>query len=379
MRVMIWSNAPFVPSGYGKQARLLGQMLKELDHDVAYACYSGHGGSVISWDGSPLFPSGILDYGIDVLVQHAAVWQPDLLVCLGDLFKLEPIAADLGNLPCPVLGLAIFDTDCLPPAFLRTIAAGRMIPAAVSRYGQQMMPKGALYLPHAVDVDVYTVHTGEGKAALRVEAGIPEGAFLIGICGANMDIMRKGYAEQMQAFQRFSGGHDDARLMIMSVTDTPRGLPLVQMANDLGIAEKTHFISTYGQVAGLVSEEDMACWYQALDLLSMCSYGEGFGVPAIEAMACGVPVAATDCSALSELVIPHGFPVAGTRYWNAVHRGFWKRPTEKSIIAAWEKAYGEPPHLRALRSANCRKQACSGYDLWVVKEHWRAFLEEVVK
>lgn len=54
-----------------------------------------------------------------------------------------------------------------------------------------------------------------------------------------------------------------------------------------------------------VPHEQMPALYQAHDILLFPTLREGFGLVAAEAMACGLPVVATDCSALPELVV-HG-------------------------------------------------------------------------
>lgn len=48
---------------------------------------------------------------------------------------------------------------------------------------------------------------------------------------------------------------------------------------------------------------DIERWYQALDLFIAPQRWEGFGLTPLEAMACGVPVIATDVGAFSELVV----------------------------------------------------------------------------
>lgn len=53
---------------------------------------------------------------------------------------------------------------------------------------------------------------------------------------------------------------------------------------------------------GRVDYADMPALYQSADMLLFPTVREGFGLAAAEAMACGLPVVATDCSALPELI-----------------------------------------------------------------------------
>ncbi len=59
------------------------------------------------------------------------------------------------------------------------------------------------------------------------------------------------------------------------------------------------------QLAGLADDEALVRWYRGADCLIVTSRAEGFGMPVVEAMACGVPVVAFDNTALPE-VIDHG-------------------------------------------------------------------------
>jgi glycosyltransferase involved in cell wall biosynthesis len=56
------------------------------------------------------------------------------------------------------------------------------------------------------------------------------------------------------------------------------------------------------QPIGSVPFKDMANRYRQMDLLVMPSVREGFGLAVAEAMACGLPVVATNCSAIPELI-----------------------------------------------------------------------------
>jgi glycosyltransferase involved in cell wall biosynthesis len=54
---------------------------------------------------------------------------------------------------------------------------------------------------------------------------------------------------------------------------------------------------------GTIAPGDMPALYQQADVLLFPTVREGFGRAALEAMACGLPVVASDCSSLPELVV----------------------------------------------------------------------------
>lgn len=388
MKVLIHSNGPHVPSGYGKQARLAGRILRDLGHEVAYSCLSGLSGQPLKWDGYTLLPGGMYDYSPDTIVPHALTMGADLVIPIMDFHKLAPAAQQWRQAldAHPMTMAAFIIADCIAenggPSMLdqQTLPMFGAHPVAISRFGNARLEALGYgpdefpysYLPHCVDTRVFKPPAD--RQAARDELGTP-GDFVIGIMAANSDGIRKGFQIQMAAFQRFARKHKDAYLALFTIADSANGLPLAQMASDLGIAERTVFMPTYEQVAGMAPDELVAAWYGSLDVLSMCSYGEGFGVPLIEAQACGTPVVATDGSAMAELARPAGWLVKGRRFWNVTHRAWWHEPDEDAVIRAWEKAYQERGGKAAEERSEKAVYEASGYDVIAVRGmHWAPFM-----
>jgi glycosyltransferase involved in cell wall biosynthesis len=70
---------------------------------------------------------------------------------------------------------------------------------------------------------------------------------------------------------------------------------LQQLVNDLQLDRKVIF-------TGYIEDSDLAYLYNAASLLVFPSLQEGFGLPALEAMACGTPVAASNAGSLPEIL-----------------------------------------------------------------------------
>ncbi len=74
---------------------------------------------------------------------------------------------------------------------------------------------------------------------------------------------------------------------------------LRQHVNRLGLVDRVIF-------TGFVPDSELIYLYNAAQMLVMPSFDEGFGLPAVEAMACGIPVIASRTGALLEVVADAG-------------------------------------------------------------------------
>lgn len=68
-------------------------------------------------------------------------------------------------------------------------------------------------------------------------------------------------------------------------------------------AHKRFSVSPVLKALGVIPYDNMPALYQEIDILLFPTVREGFGLVAAEAMACGVPVVATNCSSLPEIVV----------------------------------------------------------------------------
>lgn len=65
---------------------------------------------------------------------------------------------------------------------------------------------------------------------------------------------------------------------------------------------QAHHLTDRVHFTGYVPDAELPLWYNAADLFVLPSQYEGFGMPLVEAMACGTPVIAADNSSLPEAV-----------------------------------------------------------------------------
>ena len=366
-------NSPWVGSGYGTQAALFAARFRDLGHEVVIYANFGLTGAGSVWNGIPVLPAAFDGTGCDILGAHVQSTQPDLVIVLADAWPLNPQV--LAGLPCPVAVWMPVDCDRLGAADERMLRASGAVPVAMSRHGEKQLKAAGfspLYVPHAADLQVF--RPPADREALREQWSVT-GRFVIGINGANKDGIRKGHAEQFLAFSRFRARCPEALLLVHALPQFPGNqLDLEVLARRLGIADAVLFSDKYKYVAGLLSPRDMADWYGVLDVYSGCSYAEGFGVPLLEAQACGTPVVTTCASAMAELRGP-GWVVSGEPYWNPVHEAWWLKPSVTGIVRAYEKA-----HRMAAQKRAAAREFALGYDAdAVLLDSWKPALDAIME
>lgn len=343
MDKLLWhSNAPHAGTGYAQQTALFLPRLAER-YEVGCSCFYGVEGGVIPWNGIPLYPGIGSTYGNETILDHARVhFGPELrsglVVTLMDVWVLSaPVWRQLN-----VASWVPVDHEPTPDPVARFFQDTGAVPLAMSRFGERQLRAAGfdpLYCPHAVDTNVYRPLD---RAEAREATGIPADAFVIGMVAANKgNPSRKCFAEAILAFKRFHARHPEARLYLHTEA-TGRfdgvNLPRLIAAADVD-PDTVIFPDQYRVVHFPFEAATMAKIYSSFDVLLAASAGEGFGIPVIEAQACGVPVIVSDFSAQPELV-GAGWLVEGAKTYTPI--GSWQiRPSVDDIVDALRQAYGQ--------------------------------------
>lgn len=383
MRILILSNAPWVPTGYGRQAALAAPRIQKLGHEVAIAAYWGLAGATIEWEGIPVFPAAWRpnQHGLDMIDHWYQEWNADLLIILADAWVGAGYLEKLGRIH--VANWMPVDAYPLSRRDFGYLVGSGAWPIAMSRFGERMLGEAGfrpLYVPHGIDTSVFAPYQDSAdRDAQRTELELTPDTFVIGMNAANRDLHRKGFFEQFTAFAQFHERHPDSRLYVHTTLSHPGGLDVVELTRSCGISDAVIFPDQGPLGAGQIDDRALVRnFYHLLDAYSGCSLGEGFGIPIVEAQACGLPVAVTDASAMTELCAPGGQLVRGEPLWVEGHQARWTKPSIEGIAQAYEtlwhyRAEGALPEL-----ATAARELAVRYDAdRVADEYWTPALAEL--
>jgi glycosyltransferase involved in cell wall biosynthesis len=376
-----YSNSLNQPTGYGTQSKQVIQRLVKDGHKVAMLSnYGGEGVNSLIETGSGLIPHysrGMTQYSTDVMPLHHAHWKsenaglPAFMVTLYDVWVLDNPALD----SIPIASWTPIDHQPAPEKVLTWLRKPNVTPIAMSKFGKAMIEQAGIeseYIPHAIDTKIFkpTELLPEGKSGREFVGG--EDKFVVGMNAANKGVSpnRKAFGENILAFSMFAQMHDDVVLYLHTdASGSLGGIKLQELILSCGIKEHQYaFVDAYVLRNG-ISQETLATIYTAMDVLLATSYGEGFGIPTIEAQACGTPVIVSEFAASTELM-GDGWLVEGQPLWDAPQSSWFNTPRVPGIVDALEQAYqrGQGTSEKAIEFA-------SGYNAdYVFNKYWKPAL-----
>lgn len=269
-------------AGYGNAATMMCKVYDNLvENDKVEIARNTTFTELVKDDSSDTY-----DIGIIVFNPYSLIGQPSIMK------QIAQVKPRINKLLLSV----VWETTPLPPkwkeVFDSDLFDGFVTPSFfVLNNVKKMTDKPVFYYPHYIDSSRFTVQDLE----LRKK----EKEFNVLFIGQNTK--RKGLEDAVISFTRALHDKEDARLVVkhhaISRTEMdPEGV-IVQLS-------QLNFRPINSRIFSIkdnMNQEEMNLLYQMASVIICPSRGEGFGLPAAEGMASGLPVIYTDWSALPEI------------------------------------------------------------------------------
>ena len=313
---LLWVGDAAVPSGFAKATHGVLQSLdyrispsNPFDVNVLGMNYRGdpHDYPYPIWSAAP----GGDPFGVGRFSWMVGAIKPDVIVIQQDPwnfpFYFDQLKKVEEHANIPVIGVVAVDSgNCLGTALNELQGAIFWTEFGLNEARKGGFTQPGTVIPLGVDRSVYRTDTrararekflpeylGEGKE--RVSR---DDVFIVGCVGRNQ--LRKRLDLTLSYFAEWIRQYDirDAWLYIHSAPTGERGFDLAQLASHYDVLDRLILVTPemfYG-----LSEEDMSNTYNCFDLYWSTSQGEGMGLPALEAMACGIPCVLPESSAFVE-------------------------------------------------------------------------------
>jgi glycosyltransferase involved in cell wall biosynthesis len=156
----------------------------------------------------------------------------------------------------------------------------------IELYGTSPEKISVLY--HGVTTDFKPIKDRNTLTAVRQKYGLSNRPFILSLGTVQP---RKNYRRLVQAFAQL----DPLYTLVIAGRKGWGVEGILADVEKLGLAERVHF-------PDFVADDDLPALYSAASLFAYPSLYEGFGLPVLEAMACGTPVVASKRSSLPEVV-----------------------------------------------------------------------------
>ena len=351
LRIMPVSDSPWAPTGFGTNTKNIGAILYNEGHHIGYAgCQNPrHGKWQTPWPlgqkkekatfellpimypgqerfGEKSYPHWVKDFKPELVLGHLDF---QMFKHITDMKTPQMMQFPMYNPKTNKLFSRKERMDLMNDAF-KQIAKGQpwkfgcIIPydgepsipqwqhqmdnidygVAMSRYGQIGLEKDfgkkTTYIPHGVD-------TGLFKPMLKPMYGKepkPD-AFIVGCVARNQH--RKNIPRLIKGYSQFVRANkltpEQTKLILHMDWKDAMGWKIPEFCKQYGVEEYL-MPPLMGHLDGgeAASEEEMAQMYNCMDVFILPTAGEGFGIPTLEAMSCGVPICVTNYTTGYELV-----------------------------------------------------------------------------
>lgn len=330
MKILFSANAPWCGSGYGMQSKLLTEFLIKHNHEIIFLTNFGLMGGSLKKNDILYLPSDMNDWCNSIISYNIELYNPDLIISLMDWFVFNTNEWSRNNTPWfnwTPIDLFLNEKDV--PGLDKFVENCNVV--TLSQFGSNQLrhsgfePYSMIY--HALDANLFKILD---KKEARKFMELPDEPFVIGMNMANKDASenRKAFDLQFNAVKLFMDNNKDKEIVIYLNTEPSNkfgGHNLIELIekNEINL-EKVFFTHPNKFSCDPYKYEELPYLYNAFDVLMNASSGEGFGIPIIEAQACGVPVLTHDSTSMSEITF-YGYKVQSDEKAKVIIEGYGSR------------------------------------------------------
>ena len=381
-RILWHSVSPHIRSGYGNVTRQVLTRLKEYGYDVFVSAYYGiEPGGVLLINNIPCMPAKHGRFGEISCIHFYKTLKANLGVLHSDPWAFDWFS---GKLPSTLCYGPLDHVQY--PEEIQNIMRGYTYRVSPSYFQQKEWdsynpPVHFDVIYHGCDTKIFfPMDKSEAKKMI----GLSDDLFVFGGVFANSDKEnRKGITQTARALEIFFDNNKDLkkkdfRYFIFSNPIDQRGLQLELFLKKHGLREISILQNPLLFETG-IKEQELCTIYNSFDLQLYNSYREGFGIPILEGMSCGVPSMVTNFSSMPELVEGRGWIVEPmTREHPTPINALTAIPDPYKIAEALEDAYFDDKK-RAKYSRESRKFALQNDWDDIVRDKWLPLLDSILE
>lgn len=390
MSNILWlSDSPLTVTGYATISWNICNKLAEAGHNVYFIGHNYLGQPIpkgLTLQDGTKFNFTILGgsprpYASDLLQPYIKKYKIDVFGILLDTFMCYPWLLGMDFAPAKTIFYYPSDGGGGMPLGCENILKKVNCPISMSKFAKKQVKEyynlDTNYIPHAIDIKNYYPLSPEEKLKCKMKWGMQD-KFVVGVVARNQG--RKMLDRTIKTFALFAKDHPDAILfMHTDIQDVASPFDMAQLIMRYKLQNRVVF--TGMKFFDGFDYKQMNEVYNAMDCFLLTTSGEGFGVPIIEAMACGIPVLATDYTTTQELLIEDGvcgIPVKVaselTGSWN-VERAIMD---DNDACEKLDSLYNNLPLRKTLGDAGVEKVK-KYYEWDGVGKQWCDIMEALVK
>lgn len=327
MRVLVFSDDGTI-TGYGRFSMEVNTRLHGQGIEIMAASMMHYGLFPASYEGKRL-PYWVAPLGQEKWMQHFVQvlnsFQPDIVCIIKDLSFVELITQTM--LPYDIKRVIVTGIDGKPiiPRWLESLDSASAV-ASFSQFGVDALAEHnvhATQIAPGIDQSHFQPMDTESRLQLRRQLGIADDTFVLLTVAQNQH--RKAIPHMLEGFFRFAETHPNSLFILNMLPATLNGWDIPTLCEHYGWdSSKLRFHSD-------VQTLTMRDRYNLADAHTVLSHREGWSLPLVEAMACGVVSLAMDwCS---------GTEICGDG------KGILVKPLDYVTVSNWGNAFDYHPDV----------------------------------